>query len=326
MTKYLLLILYVTGILINPEYSYSQSVPEFNVPLTPEQRSELGELHQSKRFYTKNAPDLTIFTFSGDIIVVHNPSIDHLQLDLYVKKSFSFWTGSSQLDNYRILLMQRNDDINATVEKKRRRNTWSSSDMDFTFYVQTPKKITSNLRTLNGDIFVHDLSGKLELQTTSGNLVLQQSSGEINAYSTAGNIDIIEGMGQINTKTVVGNVNLTRSDGEIRIRTTSGNITGDSLKGSLICITASGNITAGFEHAGEGVYLETASGDIDLSLPARYGYQINAKGLNIDLSEFPGFEGTVKRTSVIGNVGDGSIPIQLKTASGRVVLTNQGNR
>lgn len=316
---FLLLLLFV----ITP-LKYNGEAASTNYYLS-HQAGDQAEPYASKRFYLNNTANLTVFTVSGDIEVVHNPDIDHLRVDLYVNRGYSIWPGSRNLDNYRIIMMQRGDQVNATVERKTRDGGWSNDNMTFTFIVQTPKNISSNLRTLRGSVLLQDVTGQHVLHSNSGNISIDGITGQVQANSSAGSVGIDRFSGQLNARTVAGSVHIARSEGEIRIRTVSGSITGSELEGTLVCATASGNIDAGFRDISHGVHAETASGNVTLFLPRERGYALDVRGMNIDLGEMQPFQGDIRSSSAKGRVGDGSIPIQVSTASGRVVIRNNVN-
>lgn len=280
--------------------------------------------HERKKFYVDGAPNLTVFTVSGDIEVVHDPDIDHVLVELYVRRGYSIWSGRKNIDNYRIVMMQREDQINASVQKKRSDGAWVGDNISFTFVVHTPKDLTSNLRTMNGSVLLQGVNGKNIVHTNAGNITLRDIEGEVQANSSGGGIGIAGSSGQFNIRTIVGNVNIEQSKGEIRARTVSGNILVRDVNGTLVCATASGNINASFSDVSYGIHVQSASGNIELTLPGKTGYQLDARGANIDLVHFQPFDGVVSGSSASGKVGDGSIPLQLSTASGNIVLKKEG--
>ncbi len=297
--------------------------PAFHTDPT-ESENFTQEPHERKKFYVDGAPNLTVFTVSGDIEVVHDPSIDHVLVELYIRRGYSLWSGRANIDNYRIVMMQRGDQINASVQKKRSEGAWVGDNITFTFVVHTPKDLTSNLRSMNGNILLKGVKGRNIVHTNAGNIMLRNIEGEVQANSSGGGIGITESSGQFNIRTIVGNVNIEQSKGEIRARTVSGNISARGVNGTLVCATVSGNVNASFTDVSYGIHVESASGNIELTLPGKTGYQLDARGASIDLVHFQPFDGVVRSSTASGRVGDGSIPLQLSTASGSVVLKKDG--
>ncbi|MEX0822803.1 MAG: hypothetical protein WD008_00360, partial [Balneolaceae bacterium] len=143
---------------------------------SPEQQDP----YRSRFFTVKGIPELSVFTPSGDIEVIHNPDINGVLVELYVKRGFSIWSGSKSLDNYRIILSQSRNSITASVEKKQASTGYFGSDgIQFKFVVQTPKKITSNLRSMSGHILLDGVEGRQFLQSDAGNVNLINSKGEL---------------------------------------------------------------------------------------------------------------------------------------------------
>ncbi|MEX2601932.1 MAG: DUF4097 family beta strand repeat-containing protein [Balneolaceae bacterium] len=314
----ILLLLLLSLAARQPMYAQDQTPAP---PLEPvEQRRHLGELYESKQFYPEAVPNLTVFTFSGDIEVIHNPSIHHVQLDLYVRKGFSLWSGGVDLDDYRILMMQRNGEINASVERKRRGRFWGSDDISFTFIIQTPSAVSTHLRTMKGDILIHDLSGTHRLQTNAGNLAISYSDGEFQVSSTAGNVEVSNSSGQVGIQSTAGHIDLRNIHGEMRVRSTAGAITGSSLTGSLLTRSIAGHVQAEFLHVEEGISIESTAGNIELTLPDDQGFDIDARGLNLNLAGFEDFTGNLQRMSAVGSVGKGSLPVQVHTSAGTILI------
>lgn len=296
---------------------YSQ--PAFNSD-SPKIDKTLQEPYERRRFYIDGIPNLNVFNISGDIEVVHNPEIDHVLVELYVNRGFTLWGNKNNIDNYRILFTQRGDQINATVENRRRDRSWSRDDLSFTFLIQTPGKLGSNLRTMNGGIRLEGLNGNHIIHTNSGNITLRDIEGQVQANSAGGGVVVISSSGLFNVRTVTGNINFEHSSGEIRARSASGSINGFDIEGTLVCATASGNINARFSDINIGVHAETASGNIDIQVPESRGYQLDIRGSRITLDQFQSFDGIQRNTSVRGRIGDGGVQLQLTSVSGNVVL------
>lgn len=283
------------------------------------------EPYESKIFRVDGIPDLTVLTVSGDIEVVHNPDIDHVLVELYVKRGYRLLSGRNNIRNYRIIINQRGNQINATVERRRGDQSWFSENLDFTFQVQAPKELISNLRTMNGSISIQGATGNQIVHTNSGNISIGEVEGQVQANSAGGNVNVTDSAGQFNLRTVAGNIEVQRIRGEVRARTTSGNINMNNIDGTLVCATASGNIDANFTAVTHGVHAESASGNISLELPGNMGYRLDVRGSSINLDQLGPFDGTIRGRSASGQIGDGMIPVQISTASGRVVLM-QNNR
>jgi len=277
--------------------------------------------YRSEFFRVDHHPNITINTIDGDIEVVENSGIGGVQVDLYVKREFSLWSGTRSLDNYRIIMQKQGNSIIASVEDRRTgRELRSSGSERFTFMVQVPAEASLNLRSIRGDILARGVEGKHFIQNHAGDLTIQDMIGEVRAVSTAGDIFLNNLDGSIYAKSVSGDILADRDSGEVRLRTTTGDIFTSSLSGTLVAGTTSGDITSDFLDVSVGVHLETTTGDIDLMLPDKRGYSINASGMNLNFDELP--ETNISKDIGFMNasveVREGEIPVKLKSVSGTI--------
>lgn len=297
------------------------STAQSTVALIHSANSEISnqeDPYRSEFFRVDHNPTININTLSGDIEVVQNSAIEGVQIDLYVKREFSLWSGARNLDNYRIIIQKQGNSIIASVED--RRSNRSTDDVKFNFSVQVPKEASLNLRSINGKIDADNVEGQHYVQNLAGNLNIRNMTGEIRAISTAGDIMLDNLKGNIYAKTVSGDITADRDYGEIRLRTTTGDIVTSGISGTLVAASTSGDIQSDFQEVSIGVYLETTTGDIDLTLPKMAGYDIDARGLSFNFDEL-GDAGITKRVG-FGNasveIREGGIPVNLKTVAGSI--------
>jgi len=276
---------------------------------------------ESRFFRVDSAPSLSVFTANGNIEVIYNPSISGVQVDLYVKREFSLWSGTRSLDNYRIILQQRGNSIVASVEDRRASSrSRAGDDIQFSFVIQVPDKGSMNLRTMKGDISLDGVEGQHFIQNHSGLLRVRNSEGEIRIASTSGDVELNNIKGNVYAKTVNGDIRSSNSTGEIRFRTVSGHVLADKIKGTLIVATTSGDVVSTLQDVSKGVYIESVSGNIDLELPSAGGFTIDANALRYDFESL-NRQHTTERITSRGakvNVREGGVPINLSTVSGRI--------
>ena len=288
-----------------------------------------GEPFESESFPVDRAVELSVFTLSGNVEIFENPDIDHIQIDLYVDRGFSLWSGGANLDNYRIIFQRTRERIIASVEPRRSESrVWKGDNITFSYIVQTPVDISSRIRNTKGDIYARNLKGNHLIQATVGNLYLEDLEGEINAYSASGNITAQRMRGEVNAKTTNGNIIISDSDGEIRLRTVTGSVEAVNSRGTFIAATTTGNITAMLNSVGEGSYIETVTGSVNLTLPAELNYSIQASGSSVDVSDLLNrreFEGRVQQRVANVVFGSGNIPIQISSVSGNVIIKTGSN-
>lgn len=278
---------------------------------------------KSKFFRVDGAPRITVNTVSGDVEVYENNSLNGVQVDLFVKQSFSLWSGARNLENYRIILQQRGDHIIASVEDKRSGRIYKAdAGIEFNFVIQTPAEASVEVQSMIGDISVSGISGKHFLQNHEGDIDLWRVNGETRVSSTAGNLTVSENVGTLFMKTVTGDVLVERSRGEIRLKTIEGNVEANEISGTLVASTVTGNIFSDFTEVSEGIFMETTTGSIDLIIPDHTGYKIKAEALEFDFDELDlaQYEANVELRNAHITIRDGQIPINLSSVSGKITV------
>ena len=285
--------------------------------------------HQHEPFFSRffsigDNVNLTVFSPNGSIEVTENASLGGVQVDLYVKREFSFWRGAQSLENYRIIIERNNNEVIATVENKNTGSRVRSDDSnEFSFEIQVPQNGKMNLRTTNGPIALSGVSGYVYLQNHIGDITVRDSEGDIRVASTTGNLELDQLSGSVFAKSVSGDISVTNSRGELRLRSQAGNLTALNTRGALIAATVSGDIISTFNEVSVGISLESVNGDVDLTLPSSTGYTIEAKGMSYDFSSIRG-SATQERTGVMSGfmkVRDGNLPVKLSSISGNIKVT-----
>ena len=310
---------------------YLQSEAQDNRPRSILIKNDLvsGEPYESKRFPVDGTVSLSVFTLNGDVEIYENPDLDYIQIDLYVDRGFSLWSGRANLDNYRIIFQRKREQIIASVEPRRSESSvWRGDNITFSYIIQTPVMLSSRIRNTKGDIYARGLKGNHLIQATVGNLFLDNLEGEINAFSASGDITAENMRGELNAKTTNGDITVLNSSGEVRLRTVTGSIEANGGNGEFIAATTTGDITAQLFSVGQGSYIETITGSVNLTLPAALNYSIEASGSSVDVSDLLDrreFEGRVQRQMANVVFGSGTIPIQISSVSGNVTIKTGSN-
>ncbi|PWN07104.1 DUF4097 family beta strand repeat-containing protein [Rhodohalobacter mucosus] len=282
------------------------------------------EPYMSRFFSIEDNLNLTVYTPNGSVEVAENSSLGGVQVDLYVKREFSFWRGAQSLENYRIIIERINNEVIATVENKDTGSRVRAGDNNqFSFQIQVPERGQINVRTMNGPINIDGVKGKLYIQNHVGDITVSDSDGELKVASTTGNLALNQCRGSIFAKSVTGDISAISSEGELRLRSESGSLKASNTRGTLIAATVSGNIDSSFEKIKVGVSLETVNGNIDLALPTGLGYTISARGMNFDFSSIRSYASEEKSEmmSRYMMIRGGELPVKLSSVSGNVKVT-----
>jgi len=276
--------------------------------------------YMKKEFKVDSPGQLKIFTVAGNIDVVPSSSVNKVTVELYVDRGFAFWSNSNNLNNFRITMLKRGNEIVASVERKHRETGFFSDQMSFSFRVYVPKAISTELKTLGGKISLKNVKGSQSVKSNGGSIAASDISGRLEAYTSGGNIDITDSRGTIYAQTDGGNISLDRNSGEIRLKTSGGKIVAQRISGSMLGKVGGGDIWADFIHVEQGIDLQTSAGNIHLKLPDLAGYQLLLRGSKVNFSGIENVKGTVKANHIEGTYKDGGPPISLTTNAGSVTL------
>ncbi|MCC5940436.1 MAG: DUF4097 family beta strand repeat protein [Balneolaceae bacterium] len=293
----------------------------------PSTEITIDDPYISEFFQVGSSPKISVNTINGNIDVYQNSAINGVQVDLYVERSFSLWSGTRNLDNFRIVVQKRGNQIIASVEDRSRGgSSRRGGDVQFHFVVQVPADASTDLRTINGNIDLDGANGIHYLQNQHGELSVKNSSGEIRVISATGSMDLESLRGTVFAKTVTGDINIADNEGEVRVRSTSGSIFVERMNGDLAAATTSGDIITDFTDVTSGIYLETVSGNVHLAIPSDNGYDIKGRALRFDLTGVQ--QTSISRQSQRMNernivLRDGDIPVQMATVSGTIRVSEK---
>lgn len=276
--------------------------------------------YMTKEFELPDSGLLKVFTVAGNIEVIPSSSAQKVKVELYLDRGFAFWSNANNLDNFRISILKRGNEIVASVERKKRDSGFFSDRTSFSFRVYVPESMSTDLKTLGGNISLNNVHGEQAVKTGRGNVTLKDVSGQIKAYTSGGNIEISDSQGTIFAQTEGGNILLDRSSGEFRLRTKGGRIISERISGTMLARVGGGDISADFMRVGEGINLETSAGDINLSVPNQVGYELLLQGTEVHFTDSENVRGDVQTGRIKGTYQDSGPPINLLTNSGTIRL------
>ncbi|MDZ7714897.1 MAG: DUF4097 family beta strand repeat-containing protein [Balneolaceae bacterium] len=249
-----------------------------------------------------------------------------MKVEVYVERGYSFWSGTKNLDNYRVTMEQQGNKILSSVEKKTDGKSFFSDQVTFSYKVYLPKKMSVILKTSAGNISVNGVTGDHSIKSYAGNITVENVNGQVKAYTSGGNIDIERTQGTIFGHTNGGNILLDNNKGELRFRSNGGQIIAQRISGTMVSEVNGGDIKAQFIHLSEGVSLQTSAGDIYVELPGDSGFNINLSGTNIEFPSGSGFSGEFDKRRVQGKLYGGGIPVSLATSYGKITLRVEKER
>lgn len=279
-----------------------------------------GKPYLTREFTLDGPGILKAFTVAGNIEVQTIEASNKVKVEVYLDRGYSFWSNSKNLDNYRITVIQRGNEIVSSVERKSKETGFFSDQMRFSFKVYVPENMSTELKTSGGNITVSGLQGHHMIKTSGGNIELDEIKGKLAAYTAGGNININNSRGTLYAKTTGGNIKVDQSGGEIRLLSEGGRILAERISGTLLAKLGGGDIKAHFLKVSEGISLDTGAGNIYLEIPQMDGFDLVLRGTEIVLPSDLYIEGIKGRQKVEGTVKKGGAPINLTTNHGKIEL------
>jgi hypothetical protein len=226
--------------------------------------------------------------------------------------------------------------------------------------LDVPPAMAVTLNSTSGDLETEGMNGTQRLDTTSGNISVDGAGASIVASTTSGDISFaqvmsadlhsvsgdveIDGMrgdlkagttsGDVMVKAVTGSATITSVSGEIQVlgsprglkaRTVSGEIVARDAAGDVRLESASGSVTLAAAREMRRAEVNTASGDIVMSLAPSLGCEIEMHTSNGALdAALPIQVRNVSRHSMTGVIGNGATPVFLRSSSGDINVKSAG--
>jgi hypothetical protein len=170
------------------------------------------------------------------------------------------------------------------------------------------RKVTgSPFGSVSFDIRVPPSIKEIRANNISGNIKIENMGAgvEQTLESVSGRIDT-ERSGDLRAKSISGSIHFASTGKSLDINSTSGRIHGEIL---------------GLEPGGS-VEIGTISGSVDLEVFAGFGADLRLQSVSGSVScDFPVEIIEQKRNKLEGTVGDGTVPFEVKTVSGRISLS-----
>jgi len=196
------------------------------------------------------------------------------------------------------------DDFGRSWEGLRRVMRHIGRSFSLDLHITVPFTCDITLRTVNGDVEIRRVQGKVYVENAAGDIEMNEVRGNVLVKSASGDIEI------------------NRLQGRLGIQTASGDLTVDESElGALSVHTASGDIeiTAAL-HPGTDYEIQTVSGDLTLNIPrdtpAKIDFETISGDLHSELAHRTERLGKRHRVMTINDGGD--TVVRVRTTSGDV--------
>lgn len=304
----------------------------------------------TRSFSASSIKEVEAATSGGSLILTGDADSKAI-VEMYVSRNnWSAEKIKQVLDeNYTIDIRVESGKLYAVVKQKSSFFNWNNHGLSISFKITVPKQLNSNLRTSGGNIQISNLSGSHDFKTSGGSLSIENVSGNILGATSGGSIMLTGSKGDIDLKTSGGSITANDCNGSINLRTSGGSLSMSNLDGVVNAATSGGSVAASnikgtftTGTSGGSMHLDGISGNVDattsggsmnvkiksvkdyvklsnsgninLTLPAGKGYNMNVKSNGIDISGSVDFRGSRENKNMEGTIGNGGPEITVRSS------------
>jgi DUF4097 and DUF4098 domain-containing protein YvlB len=200
-------------------------------------------------------------------------------------------------------------------------------------YIKLPRVLKQViLEGTSAELDVAGINSEVVIKTTSGSTEISNIKGSVTVSSQSGGAQISNVEGNVTSNTASGSLSLSNITGRVDANSASGDIELEEIAGPIKANTASGDLSATIVEvpSGEPVEFNAASGDIELKFEAPINFNFEARTVSgeIRLDGIPGIniEKQTPGERANGRIGNGGPPLTVKTASGDISVSIDGEQ
>ncbi|MFT5089067.1 MAG: DUF4097 and DUF4098 domain-containing protein YvlB [Candidatus Latescibacterota bacterium] len=138
---------------------------------------------------------------------------------------------------------------------------------------------TSVVETSGGSINIDAADGPIDADTAGGSISIGPTKGSVKLETSGGSIQVDKVDGEVHAETAGGSIQVRGASGDVVLHTSGGSIQVKGAQGAVEAETAGGGIEVEFIAGGGDRHctLETAGGDINISLPSDMKATVDAE-------------------------------------------------
>jgi hypothetical protein len=250
------------------------------------------------------------------------------------------------LDTHEVTFAQDGDKVTVRARSTKQWSNWSlwGGGLQVRYEIKVPRKFNLDLKTAGGSISVPDLKGEAKAVTAGGSLKFQNIEGAVTARTSGGSISVASATGAVDAHTSGGSIEvgearaaakLGTSGGSIRVKvaassieanTSGGSIDIGAARGAVTASTSGGNVAAALAASPvEDCKLSTSGGSVRLKVPDGINAELDAKtsGGRVNCEVPVTVQGEIKRSQVVGKLGNGGKLVRLRTSGGNITVEKQ---
>lgn len=246
---------------------------------------------------------ITVELFAVNSGITQDPNSNH------VKKKLEDFEIDIRQDDSKVVVLIRN--LKKSGQKLGR------DDIGLKLKIQVPQEMSTQLSTFGGTVTLSGLHGNHQLETAGGSVRLFDCEGSLQVRSAGGNFSMDDFEGSLDLHTGGGSVKVEKFSGEMNIDSSGGSIILFDINAKANVVSSGGSIQTNFSEIREEISLMSSGGNISAVFPKQMPMDISLKGSNVT-SQHDNFEGTSKKSLVIGKINGGGVPVKLEAGSGKI--------
>ena len=233
---------------------------------------------------------------------------------------------------------QKEDTIRIGKEMSRMRNLSISYTIEVPHNTQVATTVASGaqvIRGISGPVKAQSASGSIrveridrdaQLTTLSGSVDATDIGDDVRASSASGNVSVANAKGDVRINALAGVIHVIKPGGRVEAETASGSVDVRGAANDVKAHSASGRLAIQGNPSPNSYWeLKTASGAVQLSVPAGANFQLSAATVSGDIrANVPIVIEEQGKHSLRAHVGNGGARIEVHTVSGeiRIVSSN----
>ena len=230
---------------------------------------------------------------------------------------------------------QRGDTIRIGEEMRRLRNLSISYTIEVPHETEIASRVLSGTQTIqdvrgpvkaeaaSGSIHVSHIEKLTQLSSLSGTIRADDIGDDIRANSASGTVTVSDIKGDVRISALSGSTQITKPGGRVDASTASGSVEVDGATSDVKAHAASGRVSVqGNPGASSYWDLKTASGSVQLGVPANASFHLTAEAVSGEIrADIPIMVEEQGKHSLRARVGNGNGGrIEVHTVSGEIRL------
>ena len=220
------------------------------------------------------------------------------------------------------LLHARNLSINYTIEVPHATQVTTSvaSGSQDIRGVVGPVKIQS----ASGSIHVAQIERDAQLSTASGSVDASDVGDDVRANSASGSVSVSNVRGDVRINAVAGAIHVTKASGRVEAETKAGSVDVQGVANDVKARSASGRLSIQGNPSSSCFWeLKTASGPVELQVPASANFELSASAVSGDIrADVPIVIEEQGKHSLRAHIGNGGARVEVRSASGNIRIAS----